>query len=175
MVELHTITPFLSYSPDTGLFRWLKSPNRRIAVGCVAGRTNKHGYVEIGIHKRILSAHRLAWLLSHGEWPDGDIDHVNGDRQDNRLSNLRVVSRRENVHNIHGAMVTNRLGVLGVVQVGSRYRASIRHEGRTVSLGNYSKIEDAQKVYAAVKSALHPTFSNDTDSTLRGNHGGEGA
>jgi hypothetical protein len=85
----------LDYNPDTGIFtRKVSRPGFR--VGDVAGSLTERGYIKIGIDGKNYSAHRLAWLYVHGKSPDNCIDHINGVRDDNRISNLRDVTSQEN-------------------------------------------------------------------------------
>lgn len=95
---LSTLRATLLYDPDTGVFTRAISRGS-YAVGTIAGSLNKSGYWQIGVCGRTYTAQRLAWYYAHGEWPDDDIDHINRDKLDNRLINLRVVSRSENLRN----------------------------------------------------------------------------
>jgi hypothetical protein len=90
----------LHYDPSTGAFTWRVAPNRRIIAGSVAGVTETNGYRRIRIDGRQYGAHRLAWLYMHGEFPPNDIDHINRTRDDNRSTNLRAVTRKENMTNV---------------------------------------------------------------------------
>ncbi|WP_395444039.1 HNH endonuclease signature motif containing protein [Caulobacter sp. UC70_42] len=93
-------------------------------------------------------AHRLAWLLTHGEWPEHEIDHINGDRSDNRLVNLRPATRQQNMIN-RRMHKSNKLGVKGVTQVKDRYRAQLWFNGEFVLNRTFATIEEASAAYQA--------------------------
>ncbi len=86
------IEDYLRYEPDTGKFYWIKKPSSRISVGSEAGSIGGKGYRQIGFNGRNYAAHRLAWRLMTGEWPELEVDHINGAKGDNRWDNLRQVS-----------------------------------------------------------------------------------
>lgn len=89
----------LEYDPETGLFRWLESRGR-VSAGHIAGSLkNDSGYIFIRVDEEMYRAHRLVWLYVHGRFPPEDMDHINGDRADNRLSNLREATRSQNLAN----------------------------------------------------------------------------
>ena len=97
------IYDFLSYDPESGHFTWLprgvaKFDNK--LAGKIAGTLTATGYVQIRFDGKTHLAHRLAWLITHGEWPNFEIDHINGDHADNRLANLRVCTTAENRKNM---------------------------------------------------------------------------
>ena len=86
----------------------------RAKAGAVAGTIDRRGYLSVmASYKRYL-VHRLVWLLTFGRWPEEFIDHINGDRSDNRPDNLRDVSRQANNQNRRGAMPSSKTGLLGV-------------------------------------------------------------
>ena len=93
--QLHSI---LDYNPGTGIFRW-RASSGHMKAGKVAGTKVKNGYLHIVINRKHYYAHRLAWMYIHGYFPEHDIDHLNGDRTDNRITNLREVSRGCNMQN----------------------------------------------------------------------------
>lgn len=102
-------------------------------------------------------AARLAWFYVHGAWPKHHIDHINGNRLDNRIANLRDIPRQANNQNIHRSFKTNKTGFLGVDldKRSNRYRASIRHNGSNRTLGRFDTPEEAHEVYLNAKRLLH--------------------
>ena len=85
----------LHYDPESGELRWLISPRYRVNIGALAGVLNSRGYRVIKIGGRMYVAHRLAFLWMEGRWPMEEIDHANGDKTDNRWSNLREEGSRK--------------------------------------------------------------------------------
>ena len=138
----------LDYSPDTGIFVWRVSIGAARA-GTVAG-TSCRGYCRIMVFGKRYSAHRLAWLFVHGEWPKLQIDHINGKRSDNRIANLREATNAENGQNQLGR---------GVSRSGKRWEARIRLGGPQIRLGSFDTQEEAHAAYLAAKLALHRTFA----------------
>ena len=98
MLTLNELKNILDYNQNTGVFVWKISTAKCIKVGDVTGTLTKYGYISITINKKYF-AHRLAWLYVYGEFPKHTIDHINGDKSDNRIENLRDVSQRENCQN----------------------------------------------------------------------------
>lgn len=88
-----------SYNPKTGEICWKEPTCPRIKAGQVAGCVTKEGYLRVSFKGGCIAQHRLAWLLHYGEWPDGDIDHINRKRSDNRIENLRIATPKENARN----------------------------------------------------------------------------
>lgn len=96
---LDELKKFLTYDPETGFFTWIKISSNNTSVGHRAGSKETSGYWIITFKAEIYKAHRIAWLFVHGAQPFGQIDHINGKRDDNRISNLREVTNRENQQN----------------------------------------------------------------------------
>lgn len=157
--DLAAVRERLHYCPDTGEFRWIIRNGRNCGKDR-AGGLNGYGYIKIGIDGTQYSAHHLAWYLHHGEWPQGEIDHINGDRADNRISNLRVVSHRQNQRN-RGVQCNNRLGLRGVVArttKDGRVRFSARlwkDRKRYTALGTYATAEEASAAVEAARLAAY--------------------
>lgn len=140
-----TLIKMLSYDPETGGFTWIVKAANRIVVGAPAGTLKKSGYVDVKIKGRLHKAHRLAWLWSHGYLPEGEIDHINGDKSDNRIANLREVSRQCNSTNKHKYR-SNTSGVTGVYKRRPGvWAAQIRVEGKCIHLGYHRSMVSAAK------------------------------
>jgi hypothetical protein len=109
MITAERLRELFNYDPETGVWRWIarSSPYSCICVGDVAGRVGGRGYRGIKIDKREYPAARLAWLYMTGEWPRAEIDHVNGNRVDNRWCNLREASNSQNNANKSMTLVTH--------------------------------------------------------------------
>jgi hypothetical protein len=147
----------LVYDPSTGHFTWKQRVAKCIQIGSIAGNTNKIGYVTIGLRKKVYKAHRLAWLYIHGEWPDGLIDHINGDKSDNRLVNLRVVNETGNSENVRKPNKRNKSGFMGVIWFQNKWRANITINRKTKWLGDYATPEEAHAAYLGAKRLHHAT------------------
>lgn len=146
----------MSYDKDTGIFTWLVGKRFR---GQVAGCITKNGYWYIRVDGKNYFAHRLAWLHATGKWPEKCIDHINGNRSDNRLCNLREATHAQNSMNRPGDRIS-KTGLKGVyVTKGGVYRASIMAHGRIRRLGSFDDAASAHKAYAAAAAELHGAFA----------------
>lgn len=146
----------LQYDADTGRFVWKIKPNRRVVVGTEAG-ANKDGYVVIRLSGVNYFAHRLAWLYVHGKWPNEHIDHINGDRADNRLCNLRDVNRSTNMRNMraHKDSMVPLVGVSIDSRRSKPYRASIYTDGKHKHIGYFATADEARVAYMQAKEKYH--------------------
>jgi hypothetical protein len=134
----------VEYDLDTGWFVWVCAYRKPFLVGHRAERATSNGYLYIKAAGQKHSASRLAWTLTNGEIPKGlEIDHINRDKQDNRISNLRVVTRKENLRN--RAFAPNRCGFVGV----SKHKQSGLYRARLEGVTKYAKtVEEAAALYA---------------------------
>ncbi len=154
------VASIIEYDPETGLFRWKVHQGGRRAKGWFAG-AEEHGYRAISVRGRLQRAHRIAWLLMTGDWPALEIDHIDGDRANNRWSNLREVPHAINSHNQQRPSRNSATGVLGVTRGASKtspYIAGIRVDGKRIHLGSFATIEEARDAYLRAKRRLHPGF-----------------
>lgn len=152
----NTFTAVLAFDASTGCFRWLKGINSRAPVGSIAGRKSKSGYVEIGLCGKKYGAHRLAFYFTHGRWPEGEVDHINGDKSDNRPCNLRDASRSQNMANT-GLRRDNTSGHRGVSFDArrQRWRAIIQRR----HLGYFHTYEGAAAAYNAAYVEIFGEFA----------------
>ena len=134
----------LHYAQETGIFTWKVSTARRVKVGDIAGCPNGRGYLLISVCSRLYPAHRLAWLYMYGEWPKDQLDHINRNRSDNRIANLREATSKQNNQNA-GKRSDNTSGHPGVSwhKRKSKWRASIKHNYKHIYLGYFSILEEA--------------------------------
>lgn len=150
MITREDVLSRLSYDGETGEFTWRIRPAKSITAGSKAGYRSHRGYIQIGLMGKMYLAHRLAWLYVHGEWTPHDTDHINGDKSDNRIANLRPAYRFQNEGN-KPRNALNTSGVKGVswCSFGHKWRACIKVDGKTRQLGRFGRIEDAAEAYRA--------------------------
>ena len=148
---------YLSYDPDTGVFRWKISPGPGRPVGSVAGCRNRKGYVIIGLKGRVYSAHRVAWLLMNGAWPCQYIHHRNGSPDDNRWSNLREATPAQNCQNGRSKRGQWPRGVTRTKA--GKFQAQIAASGKHYHLGSFDTPNEAHAAYVSAARRLHGEFA----------------
>lgn len=137
----------LQYNEITGDFTWLKK-GRGISYGKIAGSVDKGtGYKYIRINGKNWAAHRLAWLYIYGVWPKNQIDHINQNRLDNRVENLRDVTIRENAHN--RVYYNNRDNLIGAYfnKCKNKWESSITIDNKKHYIGSYNNKISANEAY----------------------------
>jgi HNH endonuclease len=152
-VTVNEIRELVSYDSETGEMRWRSrfltgkatSWDTKYA-GQPAGNKRKNGYTFVSIHKKRYPLHRLAWLYVHGIYPD-ELDHWNNDPTDNRLANLRLATRTEQLRNTL-LRSDNTSGFKGVYAHKGRWRAKINVCGEQIHLGTFFDITQAHLAYA---------------------------
>lgn len=145
MLTQERLKHLLWYAPSSGDFFWKNPPaNGPANVGNRAGSENGSGYLRIRVDGKLYQSHRLAWLFCHGYFPENDLDHINRDRADNRLANLREVSRSCNLRNT-GNSVSNTSGIKGVFwnKTEAKWYVSIYVGGLRRHLGCFEDITEA--------------------------------
>lgn len=154
-ITLAELKEWLTYDPDTGVLRHARIGTVKVTgkrkVGDQAGCVDDRGYRRMRIMRKTFLAHRLAWLWCYGELPPKgvDIDHINGDRDDNRIENLRLATRAQNNQNQKRRPSAS--GVKGVhIQRGGRFSSCITPpNGNQMYLGTFDTKEAAHEAYNA--------------------------
>lgn len=162
------VSECFKYDPETGSFTWLKRPpehfsskrytnqfNCRFAGDLAFTNFNRGGYLRVRVFNTLVYAHRVAWLLHYGEWPTGVIDHLNGDRSDNRISNLRDGTVSQNMRNQRRRR-DNKSGFGGVSwdKEKKKWIAQVSSRGKYVHLGYFADFDDAKAARIAANIGM---------------------
>lgn len=142
--EVEKVRKAIAYDPLSGAFthKIAKRGGRVRAGDPVKTKKSKSGYLVIGVDGRVYAAHRLAWLLVRGEWPELQIDHIDHDRTNNRIGNLRIVTATGNMRN-RTMRKDNTSGVTGVMREGAKWTAYYYDGGKMVRIGKFADKEAA--------------------------------
>lgn len=142
------------YDVEKGEFYWLKTRIKRY-IGQRASYFHPNGYVYLRIGKRTYFVHRLAWLYVYGQFPTGELDHIDGDKTNNRVNNLRIVTREENMQNQVSAHSNNSTGFLGVKRTRSgKFTATVKINKRIKHLPTFATAREAHAAYVSAKAAM---------------------
>lgn len=158
MITQSLLKEALHYDEATGVFTWMAARGRASA-GHVAGTTCLNGYIRIKVYGRVLFAHRLAWLYVHGEFPPDQLDHINHNKSDNRLSNLRPATRAQNQKNrfANSNSTSGRKGVVWSKKAGL-WRSVACLNGKKHHLGYFHDPEAASAAYQEFARKHHGEF-----------------
>ncbi len=163
MIDQATLKRFVRYEPDTGLFFWNIQGRQRCSLGSRAGTKSEKRYVLIMIDGRFYRAHRLAWLYIFGRWPKSFIDHKDGNRSNNRISNLREATSNQN--NANRSRPRGRSGYRGVSwhSRAKRWQAQIRKNGTQQHIGLFTDPREAAEAYQRAAREIHGEFFPERD------------
>ena len=177
--SIKTLRQALHYDPKTGFLFWKNRPlshfsgyggsgcrvrtqssiNRRCAGKRAMACMDKKGYPHGRINGKTFRAHRVIWALVHGEWPSLQIDHINGDKADNRIDNLRCVESYINQQNMKMSSL-NKSGCTGVrfVKSSKKWKSEISYRGKSIHIGTFDNFRDAvfARKKAEKKYGYHP-------------------
>jgi hypothetical protein len=160
MINKDILREYFDYNPDTGIMTWIKNPPRGQKVAGNSFGNYSNGYL-IGMFKRkMYRVHRLAWMWMTGEWPPGDIDHINGIRDDNRWVNFRIADDVQNQQNAKMPK-SNTSGVKGVHwhKRDCKWVVNLKIKGKNYCFGAFKDFEFAALVAEEAREKYHGTFA----------------
>jgi hypothetical protein len=155
MLTQERLRELLHYDPETGVFTRITSYYKS-RIGKVVGTRDTRGYTVMSLDRKTQLAHRLAWLYVHGYWPAFHIDHINGDTEDNRISNLREAVAKQNQEN-RKLNKNNKTGYRGVSyrEDMGRYLGYVKHHREQIYVGSYATAEEASAAVKAKQDELY--------------------
>ena len=165
MVTIDRLRELLSYDPETGIFQWRVTRGSRAPAGKIAGTVRKKdGYRQINVDGHIYLAHRLAWFYVYESWPDGDIDHENTNKIDNRISNLREATESQNGANRTkskklGRVYTSKYKGVHWNKVVRKWHTSVMVQRKKIDLGYFETEESAYQAYCAASKCHFGEFA----------------
>lgn len=159
MLTQEQVQSELNYNPETGIFT-RKTKSLKYNIGDVVG-CNCNGYTYICCNKKNRYAHRLAWLYVYGYIPKY-IDHVNGNKKDNRIANLRETTISQNMHNSKKPK-NNTSGIKGVYfhKKSQKWMGRVYINYKCIYLGIFQNIDDAKKAVMIARKEHHGAFAKD--------------
>ena len=162
IVSQELLLALFNYNDKTGEFTRKITTGTKAKIGSVAGIINDAGYVEIIVNSYKYKAHRLAWLYYYGVFPSSQIDHIDNNRANNSINNLREATNTQNAYN-KSISKLNSTGFKGVSldKRSGRYRAYITIDKKQKSLGYYATAEEAGAAYVTAAKNLHKEFFNE--------------
>jgi len=155
MITAERLRFLVNYNPETGNFTW-KISRRKCKIGSEIGCIAKTGYKMIRLDNMLYLSHRLAWLYVYGNWPVNQIDHINGNRLDNSLANLREATNMENAQNRFNLRKNNKSGFAGVRKENNKWLAEIKVNYIPIRIGLFNTPEEASQAYIKEKHIRHP-------------------
>lgn len=153
MLTQADVKHLFDYHPD-GKLIWKNPTNRAVKPGTVAGVKKPAAYSVVSISAKIYMVHRLVYLWHTGEWPQ-IVDHIDNDKTNNRIENLRAATPEQNMANRRGWAGRKK----GVVPAGSRWGAVIRAAGKQYWLGTFDSEDEAHAAYVEAANRLHGVFA----------------
>ena len=161
MLTLQEATRIFRYDEETGKLYWNERVHKRIRVGQECGRVTSHGYRKLRVFGKEYYVHRLVWLLKTGSWPNNQIDHINRNRLDNRIENLRVANHFENQHN-KSIPKNNTSGIKGVTwnKRAKKWYVQLMFNKKQMYFGLYEDLELAELVIKEARKKYHGEFAS---------------
>jgi hypothetical protein len=161
MISPENVRELFDYDVCTGFLNWKVKPAKCIVVGDRAGIFKKrHGYRHLRYKYKDFLEHRVIWLWCNGSWPEHQIDHINGNRTDNRISNLRQATNAQNGWNAISKKKNGGLKGAYFKKQTNRWQSTIRHNGSVHYLGCFLTEEEAHAAYAQAATRLHGEYAH---------------
>lgn len=157
-LSVEELCEYLRYDPETGTLWWIKRAGRSgpNIPGSKAHAKHSLGYICVRIKGHSYLAHRVAWALHHKTWPNSFVDHINGNRSDNRICNLRLADKGQNNANSR----SRRLSLpKGVSRSGNRFYGQITFKGKRHYLGLFRTPEEAHNAYQEAAKRFHGEYA----------------
>lgn len=153
-LTIERLRQVLRYEPATGNFFWVHRDTHKSKLGKQASIIRSHGYLSVCIDSVYYYTHRLVWMYVNGRMPDV-IDHINGNKQDNRIENLRSVDQKTNAENVVKPRKHNKSGLIGAYKAKNKFKSKIKIDGKYVYLGMFETPEDASQAFIDMKRKHH--------------------
>jgi hypothetical protein len=151
---------WFEYNEETGDLLWRKRPANNVKVGVPVRAMNTSGYYHVGFRRKVYVVHRLIWMMLYDEWPDGEIDHANCIKTDNRRGNLRLATKGQNQSNVSKADgLTSRYKGVCWKKSNKCWTAQISHDGKVIWLGHYKEEDEAHAAYCEAALRLKGEYA----------------
>jgi hypothetical protein len=160
-VSAEEVQRLFHYDEATGALSWKVCLSTRAKAGRICSYSDKRGYIYVKIHKRHYMVHRVIWAVYHGAWPTNDIDHINGNPSDNRISNLRPATRSQNLCN-KKLSSRNTSGIKGVNwhKKARKWRGRVILNKRYYNAGYFDDPAEAGRAVQSLREKIHGEFAN---------------
>lgn len=158
VITAQELRQIANYESETGVFTWKITKSSVAKAGTEFGSWDLYGYKTVRINRKSYKLHRLAWLYVHGKMPKHDIDHINGIRHDNRIINLRDVTRKTNLENqTRRHTVKKYTSLIGAYFDPKKnvFYSRISINNKSIHLGSFDTEQKAHDAYIAAKRKLH--------------------
>ena len=154
-IPVERLRECLSYNRRTGVLRWKVRPADNVYAGTVAGCIDHRGYRLVRLDRRLLLAHRVAWAIHYGAWPECDLDHRNMDKSDNRIANLRLASRALNIANTPPRRANGLPKGCYRTKGRRRWYSKIQIDGKVKRLGGFDTAAEAAAAFKREHRAVY--------------------